>query len=121
MQERSEDTAGSVLVKKEGRAIADETSSYMAGHGHTKPHSVFKGGIPSPGNSFAKSRIDERSSGSHKVALPVKFRVAVREIDDTVTYYIFLHCNETIDNGEIVISVCGEINNEDIDISECNK
>lgn len=121
MQERSEDTAGSVLVKKEGRAIADETSSYMAGHGHTKPHSLFKGGIPSPGNSFAKSRIDERSSGSHKVALPVKFRVAVREIDDTVTYYIFLHCNETIDNGEIVISVCGEINNEDIDISECNK
>ena len=108
---------GAVRIKQTGSGHiveSDESTenTILAGiGGHTLTKSNKKGGLPTAGNQV-KNIVVDNSGGSHKICIPLSFRVAVKRLNDKNFHCLIIHSPRDIIEGELEILSSGEQNDE---------
>ena len=118
VQSKVEETKiGAIRIKQKGsgRIIEPNESvenTILAGiGGHTLTKSNKKGGLPTAGNQV-KNIVVDNSGGSHKICIPLQFRVAVKRLNDKNFHCLIIHSPRDIIEGELEILSSGEQNDE---------
>lgn len=118
IQSKVEETKiGAIRIKQKGsgRIIEPNESAentILAGiGGHTLTKSNKKGGLPTAGNQV-KNIVVDNPGGSHKICIPLPFRVAVKRLNDKNFHCLIIHSPRDIIEGELEILSSGEQNDE---------
>lgn len=125
-RQREEDdlaNVGSVKIITSGsqdpQDVEGEEDPYGTG-GHSRRNVRTKGGKPMAGRQVSTATI-VNEDGTHKVHIPVNFRVCAQNEKGQMYHNIIVHAPHDIENGEIEIVTIGEQSDDAVDIVYCDR
>lgn len=93
----------------------DEPTCVVGIGGHKRKHSRRKGGKPTAGNTIVETQIND-PNGTHKVYLPVHFRVVAQSEANKIYHLLIIHSERDVINGELELITIGEQTDDAVDI-----
>ncbi|MCM1452751.1 MAG: hypothetical protein NC102_10875 [Clostridium sp.] len=107
--------AGSQSDPDDAVSIDDFDAKPAGIGGHRSKKSRTKGGKPTAGDNVQEIKITN-PDGTHKVYLPIKFRVAVQNEDGKNYHILIIHSNYDVIEGELELITIGEQSDDAVEI-----